>query len=95
MSTAEHSQDNITAGSIADSSHGLMPSMGSSKMPKRPAKVVLANPNYNKTDKLMQDMGTKDSIVAGWEIDPVRMAIIDSGCSSDTRSIDLAQPAPS
>ena len=38
----------------------------------------------------MQDMGTKDSMVAGWEIDPVRMAMIDSVCSSDARPIDLA-----
>ena len=59
-------------------------------MPKRPETIVPANPNHNKTDRLMRDMGTKDSMVTGWEIDPVRLAIIDSGCSSNTHPIDIA-----
>ena len=31
-----------------------------------------------------------DMIVTGWDMDPVRFAIVDSGCSSDTHPIDLA-----
>ena len=90
MNATENSQ----AGNVADSSHELMPSMGSSKMPKRPETIVPANPNHNKTDSLMRDMGTKDSLVTGWGIDPARLAIIDSGCSSDTHPIDLTLSRP-
>ena len=57
---------NNAAGCIGDALHGLMPSKGSSKLSKRPVTIVPANHNYNKKDKLMQDMGTRDSIVIGW-----------------------------
>ena len=30
-----------------------------------------------------------DVLVTGWERDPVRLAIVDSGCSSDTHPVDL------
>ena len=38
----------------------------------------------------MRDVRGSDIIVTGWEMDPVRLAIVDSGCSSDTHPIDLA-----
>ena len=86
MTAKETSQ----AGNLADASPELMPSMGSFKMPKRPKETIAAHGRFHKTDKLLKEMGTTDSTVTGWEMDPVRLAIIDSGCSSDTHPIDLA-----
>ena len=65
MSASEISQADKANGSISDVARVLMPSMGSSKMPKRLVKVIPANPNYNKTDKLMQKLRNDASIVTG------------------------------
>ena len=85
--------DRPQAGTLSDSSLELMPSFGSNKMPPRPKEIVAAHEKYNKTEKWLpveNFKGHHDSIVPVWEIDPVRLAIIDSGCSSDTHPIDLA-----
>ena len=59
-------------------------------MPKRPDAVVPANKNPNETEKLMRDFRGSGAVVTDWEIDPARLAIVDSGCRSDTHPIDLA-----
>ena len=38
----------------------------------------------------MREFRGGDAIVTAWEMDLVRLAIVDSGCSSDTHPIDLA-----
>ena len=71
-------------------SHPYKANRSTVKMPDRPATIVPANKNINKTEKLMRDVRGSDATVTGWEMNPVRLAIVDSGCSSDTHPIDLA-----
>jgi len=59
-------------------------------IPKRPTLIVPANVKYNKTEKLLPEVRGSGVLVIGWEMDPVRLAIVDSGCSSDTHPVDLA-----
>ena len=68
-----------------------MPKMGASHMTKRLAIIYATSPNLNNTETLI--VASKESvalIVQACELDTTRLAIVDSGCSSDTQPIDLA-----
>ena len=62
----------------------------SSRIPKRPLTVVPANAKFNKTERLLKETVSGKALVTGWDMDPLRPAIIDSGCSSDTHPMVLA-----
>ena len=69
----------------------FMPKMGAAHMPKRPRQITPASPNLNNTEVLMVPCrGESKLVVQGHEMDSNRLAIIDSGCSSDNPPIDLA-----
>ena len=45
---------------------------------------------FNKTEKLLKEAMNGKVLVTGWDMNPLRPAIIDSGCSSDTHPQELA-----
>ena len=70
------------------------PSFGANQMPKRPRPIQLAPLSNNRTDPLFHPVkGGWEAVflVEGLELESTRLAIMDSGCSSDTHPLCLAK----
>ena len=72
----------------------LMPCLGTQQMPSRPSRIYAPNPDTNNTERLFHPVPLKHKnglIVTGMELGNTRLAIMDSGCSSDTHPLDVAE----
>ena len=90
-------QDDVALGPVPKGNKNVWcASVILSAIPRRPTTIIPAHDKFNKTEILMiptsqQSKPGDKYLVTGWEIDPVRIVIVDSGCSSDTHPEDLAK----
>ena len=84
----------ILGGTVIAGMAAAMPQLGMQHMPPRPKKIAPPAKDSNHTPVLFGDALDKWKsalIVSGCEMGRTRIAIMDSGCSSDTHPLEIAQ----
>ena len=84
----------VLGGAVIAGMASAMPQLGMQHMPPRPKKILHPAKDSNHTPTLFGDaLGKWKSalIVSGCEMGRTRIAIMESGCSSDTHPLEIAQ----